>query len=549
MKTKKLLIVCLALVLVAALISAVACNSHTHEYNKWERDATHHWKVCEEDGEVEEGSRAAHSYGADGKCVCGATKPASTDPKHECKDVCEECGKCTTECTGPVCSEKCPGHEPEIECDHKDIAFVEAVAPSCEAAGVVAHWYCEECGKYFEADEQGEEGEVGEEITEADTVAAALPHTWESEELIQEQAPTCGQPGTKAHRYCTVCEEYYDAEGELIGEEESDLEIPATGEHTYNTEAVNEQSWKWPDAWADTILTAGIKVEIECSVCNETYQLDATVTKVTEKCEEPDFNKTGKYVLTASYEGLTSGEKEYTIPAKPDGKPAMDFVVAGSGFTGAAWGDGSVAMKWDPYNQVFSVEIEFHQNDQFKVKQKGTDAWHNTFNVGVVTYADTVTQKPTGAPYTSTGANDYNFKMLYNCTATIIFHHTTNKIDIHVTKIDLNVKEAECYLRGGISNWSDQEAYKFTKQANGTFVLNNVQLTSSVTNGLQFKLGYDGEWKGYNDMTLDIQAGTSGVTFSSSGDGNITASKNCKVNLTLDPTGARLKLTIEVVVE
>ncbi len=40
--------------------------------------------------------------------------------KHECKHVCETCGKCTdATCTDPACKDKCPGHETAHVCGHK----------------------------------------------------------------------------------------------------------------------------------------------------------------------------------------------------------------------------------------------------------------------------------------------------------------------------------------------------------------------------------------------------------------------------------------------
>ncbi len=44
--------------------------------------------------------------------------------KHECKHVCETCGKCTdATCTDPACKDKCPGHETAHVCGH--------VCPTC----------------------------------------------------------------------------------------------------------------------------------------------------------------------------------------------------------------------------------------------------------------------------------------------------------------------------------------------------------------------------------------------------------------------------------
>lgn len=40
-----------------------------------------------------------------------ATFALTACQKHECQHVCPICGKCTSDCTDPVCADKCPGHE------------------------------------------------------------------------------------------------------------------------------------------------------------------------------------------------------------------------------------------------------------------------------------------------------------------------------------------------------------------------------------------------------------------------------------------------------
>ena len=146
MKAKKLLIVCLALVMVATLITAVACDDHTHEYTEWGKDATQHWKVCPEDGEIDESTKADHSYGADGKCECGAEQSVVT-PEHECDNKCEECGKCLTEdCDHKACEEKCLGHgseEPEHECQNPCPTCGGCLTEDCEHEACTDKCTCE----------------------------------------------------------------------------------------------------------------------------------------------------------------------------------------------------------------------------------------------------------------------------------------------------------------------------------------------------------------------------------------------------------------------
>ncbi len=51
--------------------------------------------------------------------VC-ADKCQGHTPPHECEHICPECGKCTdASCNESVCADKCQGHTPPHECEHK----------------------------------------------------------------------------------------------------------------------------------------------------------------------------------------------------------------------------------------------------------------------------------------------------------------------------------------------------------------------------------------------------------------------------------------------
>jgi len=79
MKNKKFLKAIAAITLSAsAALGAfgLAACGHTHNY-QWENsDPNQHWKVCADDGEEEEGSRANHDF-TNGDCICGRPKPSS----------------------------------------------------------------------------------------------------------------------------------------------------------------------------------------------------------------------------------------------------------------------------------------------------------------------------------------------------------------------------------------------------------------------------------------------------------------------------------------
>ena len=85
---KKLNCILLAIILCFCLVASVACNTHTCQ---------HKCDIC-------------------GKCTSDCADPKCSDKcqghnTHTCKHKCEICGKCTSDCTDPACSDKCPGHE------------------------------------------------------------------------------------------------------------------------------------------------------------------------------------------------------------------------------------------------------------------------------------------------------------------------------------------------------------------------------------------------------------------------------------------------------
>ena len=78
MKSKKaLLIAGLAVVSGLSFGAFAACvdtpdePEHTHSYTQWAHDEDQHWKVCPEDGAIDESSREDHIFVA-GECECGA---------------------------------------------------------------------------------------------------------------------------------------------------------------------------------------------------------------------------------------------------------------------------------------------------------------------------------------------------------------------------------------------------------------------------------------------------------------------------------------------
>lgn len=69
MNSKKWLTLCVAFVMVLSLVLVAACNTHKHDY-QWDYNDTEHWMVCEEDGEIDESTRAPHRL-INSVCECG----------------------------------------------------------------------------------------------------------------------------------------------------------------------------------------------------------------------------------------------------------------------------------------------------------------------------------------------------------------------------------------------------------------------------------------------------------------------------------------------
>lgn len=80
-------------------IAAGCSGKHTHSYTKWDQgNETQHWKVCPDDGAIDESSKANHNF-VDGSCECGKTQPV--------KDVTITNG--TTDTNGTVTLSKTTG--------------------------------------------------------------------------------------------------------------------------------------------------------------------------------------------------------------------------------------------------------------------------------------------------------------------------------------------------------------------------------------------------------------------------------------------------------
>ena len=121
--------------------------------------------------------------------------------------------------------------EENNECAHDILMRVEAVGATCEEAGNIAYWYCDECNKYFS------DAEATTEIALEDTIVEATGHQLL---YVEAKEPTETEAGNIAYWYCKECGKYFsDAEAttEITLE---DTIISATGKGTDEEKPVED---------------------------------------------------------------------------------------------------------------------------------------------------------------------------------------------------------------------------------------------------------------------------------------------------------------------
>jgi len=138
----------------------------------------------------------------------------------------------------------------------------EETPATCINDGMKAHYYCSDCGKYFD--------ESKKETTEAAlTIPATGVHTFGT--LIEEQPATCIAGGMKAHYKCTVCGKYFDENKNETTEEA--LKTPVSPYYGHNFGF-------WVEEEYATCQAPGRKGYKHCSICNKDY--DASNKKITD---------------------------------------------------------------------------------------------------------------------------------------------------------------------------------------------------------------------------------------------------------------------------
>ena len=170
-----------------------------------------------------------------------------------------------------------------IAISHNLGTLIEEPPATCIADGMKAHYYCSDCGKYFD--------ESKKETTEAAlTIPATGVHTFGT--LIDETPATCIAGGMKAHYKCTVCGKYFDADKNETTEEALKTPISPYYGHSFGF---------WVEEQYATCQAPGRKGYKHCSICNKDY--DASNTEITD------------FVIPVNPDGHVLGDLVAEVPA------------------------------------------------------------------------------------------------------------------------------------------------------------------------------------------------------------------------------------------
>ena len=170
-----------------------------------------------------------------------------------------------------------------VAVSHNFGALIEATPATCSAPGMKAHYYCSDCGKYFDENKN-------ETTEEALTIPATGVHTFGT--LIEEQPATCIAGGMKAHYKCTVCGKYFDENKNETTEEALKTPISPYYGHSFGF---------WVEEEYATCQAPGRKGYKHCSICDKYY--DASNKEITD------------FVIPVNPDGHELGDLVAEVPA------------------------------------------------------------------------------------------------------------------------------------------------------------------------------------------------------------------------------------------
>ena len=180
-----------------------------------------------------------------------------------------------------------------IAISHNFGTLIEETPATCIDNGMKAHYYCSDCGKFFD--------ESKNETTEtALTIPATGVHTFGT--LIDETPATCIAGGKQAHYKCTACGKYFDADKNETTEEALKTPVSPYYGHSFGF---------WVEEQYATCQAPGRKGYKHCSICNKDY--DASNTEITDFVipVNPDGHELGDLVAEVPATCKDTGVKEH----------------------------------------------------------------------------------------------------------------------------------------------------------------------------------------------------------------------------------------------
>ena len=169
----------------------------------------------------------------------------------------------------------------------------EDTPATCIDDGMKAHYYCSDCGKYFDESKK-------ETTQEALTIPATGVHTFG--DLIAETPATCIAGGMKAHYYCSDCGKNFDESKKETTEEA--LKTPVSPYYGHNFGF-------WVEEEYATCQAPGRKGYKHCSICDKDY--DASNTEITDFVIpiNPDGHELGALIAEVPATCKDTGVKEH----------------------------------------------------------------------------------------------------------------------------------------------------------------------------------------------------------------------------------------------
>ena len=268
-----------------------------HVWGSWQHDDTQHWRCCTVPGctaeerenhttdtpatcttkavctvcESQYGEMDAHNHPAAKVTSTAATAPTCGSKGNQAYSYCADCHKYFKDGDKNLYDDAT--HFAIAALTHRSATKTAAVAPTCEAGGNLAYWYCADCGNYY-ADKDGKLDSTAASATNAPFLLSALGHDYEGQPYksdatdhwqvckhdgctqetahqahsgneatcvaeskcqvcgykladkdpnnhllahkTEAKAPTCTQPGNDAYWHCTDCGKYFaDKNGDM----------------------------------------------------------------------------------------------------------------------------------------------------------------------------------------------------------------------------------------------------------------------------------------------------------------------------------------------